>query len=53
MARPHCTHENCGLPRMKSTVGLPWPMCCRCGLVVLKNDVSIRAARQPCPGRED
>jgi hypothetical protein len=31
----------------------PFHACCRCGLLLLKNDVTRRLARKPCPGRED
>ncbi len=27
--------------------------CTRCGLIMLKNEASQKAARKPCPGRED
>ena len=29
-----------------------WPYCSRCGLVLLRNDVSRRAAGQPCVWEE-
>lgn len=51
--KAHCFHDNAGLSRRRSTVGLPWELCCRCGLLVLGNNVSIRARRAPCPGQED
>jgi hypothetical protein len=27
--------------------------CCRCGLLKLRNPVSVTAAKRPCPGHED
>jgi hypothetical protein len=32
---------------------LHWPYCARCGLMALKNDVSRRAAKQPCETWEE
>jgi hypothetical protein len=31
----------------------PWPVCANCGLVWLKNAVSIKAAKAPCEWTED
>lgn len=42
------------LPKAKrSTTTLTWPVCKRCGLVLLMNEITNRAARQPCPGDEE
>lgn len=32
---------------------LSWPYCARCGLMLLKNDASRRAAKQQCVALED
>lgn len=32
---------------------LHWPYCANCGLALLKNDVSRRAARAPCRWEDD
>jgi hypothetical protein len=32
----------------KSTVTLSWPFCYRCGLIRLKNQISIKAANDDC-----
>lgn len=31
---------------------LHWPFCSRCGLLLLKNDVTRQAARRPCTWEE-
>lgn len=31
----------------------PYHACCRCGMLRLRNDASVKAARKPCPGHED
>lgn len=31
---------------------IPWPVCSRCGLVYLKNDVTARAIRAKCVTEE-
>lgn len=31
----------------------PWPICSRCGLIWLKNEISRRAAKGPCVWTED
>lgn len=28
---------------------IPWPYCRGCGLLLLKNEATRRAARKPCP----
>jgi hypothetical protein len=30
-----------------------WPYCIKCGLVYLKNEVTKKAIRAPCPGDID
>jgi hypothetical protein len=48
------THVFVTLGRAKqSTVTIPWPVCKGCGLVLLKNPASQRAAREPCEIWED
>lgn len=38
----------------RSTTTLPWPVCVNCGLVILKNAATAKAAAKPCEGdRED
>lgn len=32
---------------------LPWPVCFKCGLVALKNDVTALAIKARCPGDDD
>lgn len=32
---------------------MPWPYCAHCGLLLLKNDSTRAAARQPCVSVED
>lgn len=50
--KTHCLHPMSVGHARKSTCTLPWPLCCRCGLLVLKNEVSQQALKAPCPGRE-
>jgi hypothetical protein len=48
------THNFEPLPKAKrSTCSVSWPVCKRCGLIGLRNEASERAARKPCPGRDD
>ena len=37
----------------QSTCTIPYPVCSGCGLVLLKNDVSQKAAREVCEVWED
>lgn len=37
----------------QSTCSIPYPVCVGCGLVLLKNDVSQRAAKDVCEIWED
>ncbi len=47
-------HKFKPLPKARrSTVTIPWPVCVRCGLMLLKNDASRKAERKPCGGLED
>lgn len=47
------THNFELLPKAKKGRGQAWPVCRRCGLVLLKNAATQQAARQPCPGKVD
>lgn len=50
-SRPHWFEH---FPRKKKeTAWLPWPVCIRCGLLLLKNEASQRAAKQSCRGHEE
>lgn len=42
--------EHIGRGGRKSSVSIPYQYCDRCGLILLKNDASRRAAKQPCRG---
>jgi len=35
-----------------SSAGIHWPVCKRCGLVLLVNDATEKARKAPCPGLE-
>lgn len=55
--RPHAYALLPSAPANKRKRGtaaaLTWPVCKRCGLVLLRNDATERAARKPCVGLED
>ena len=40
--------------KKKSTkTGVTWPVCKRCGLILLRNKASDKAFRKPCGGLDD
>lgn len=39
--RTHCWHY-------ATRRWFPWLYCCKCGLVLIKNEATARAARKPC-----
>lgn len=39
--------------KKRSSISLPWSVCSRCGLVLLRNEASRRAAKAACKGLED
>lgn len=43
------------IPRgRRSTVwAIPWPVCARCGLILTRAPVAVRASRAPCSGLDD
>lgn len=47
-------HTPALLPKAKrSSCGIPWLVCGRCGLVYTKARAAVLAARAECPGAED
>jgi len=46
---PHA-FEKVGKGGKKSSVSVPWQYCDRCGLVLLRNEASNKAAKAPCSG---
>lgn len=39
--------------KRSSVCGCPWMVCSQCGLVLLKNQASAKAAAESCAGRDE
>jgi len=37
----------------KKSRGIPYPVCTKCGMILLKNEASRKEATKPCPGSDD
>lgn len=41
-------NKRVGVHEFKSRKRIPWPLCCKCGLLLLKNEATRKAAKAAC-----